>query len=63
MTLATDSSTKNLITHSNKCQKKEGPGSSKILTQTTISNLWINLDQTMAVNKIKQEHKTLITLK
>ena len=57
-----DSSTKNLITHIDKCTKnKQTDDSSTLLTQTSISNKRINIDQTMAVKKVKQEHKALVT--
>lgn len=50
------SSTKNLLTHLNKCSQKINP-----IKQGTIGNLLLIIEQTMAVTKSKPEHKSLIT--
>jgi hypothetical protein len=57
LTKGKDGSTKNLLTHVWKCAGKKNDS----LSQTTISKLCINIDQTMAIKKVKAEHKTLIT--
>jgi hypothetical protein len=51
-----DGSTKNLLTHIGKCS-----GMKSSTKQTTIGNLLFIIDQTMAINKIKSEHKQSIT--
>jgi hypothetical protein len=49
-----DGSTKNLLTHINKCLGKTPA------KQTTIGK---KVEQTMSINKVKQEHKTWHCLK
>ena len=51
-----DGSTKNLLTHIGKCS-----GMKSSTKQTTIGNLLFIIDQTMAIKKIKSEHKQSIT--
>jgi len=50
-----DGSTKNLLTHIEKCS-----GMKSSTKQTTIGNLLFIIDQTMAVRKVKSEHKQSI---
>ncbi len=54
---ATDGGTKNLLDHTKKCSLKK----IELKQQTSIGTLFNNIEQTMAINKIKTEHKASIT--